>query len=297
MSITPKEWAESYFNRLKNTIEELQNHDLVSKVEFIQYPGATEQQIAEAETRIYEEQIECTENHGTESPKKAFVFNEYLREFYKISNGLHVSWHSVIFQGEEEKDEDYKSNFPIAKDEDDFKEGWISVLPIEGLANALDFDLSGDPRYTTWAEDLDKSGILFNYFDGFNFYYDACISLQNGNPSIAFGDDYSASYDEPHACDFVIYMEYALSTFFSVECRTKGLYFSNRHKVYPELEKMVETQDYSQLEPLLKNNKHTDIDSVIALGYEEKGREYADEDYMEQLPEAILKRLSVLIEE
>lgn len=296
MSTQPQVWAENYFSRLKNTIEELQNHDLVSNVKFIQYPGATEQQIAEAEAKIYAEQIECTENHGTEAPEEPFIFNEYLREFYKISNGLHISWHSVIFQGDEE-DTDSKSSFPIARDEDDFKEGWISILPIEGLANSIGFDLAGDPRYTTWAKDLDKNGILFNYFDGFNFYYDACITLQNGNPSIAFGDDYSASYDEPHACDFVIYMEYALSTFFSVECRSKGLYFSDRHEVHPELEKMVETQDYSTLESLLKNNKHTDIDSVITLGYEEKGCEYADEDYMEKLPEAILKRLSALIEE
>ncbi|REC62530.1 hypothetical protein DRF65_10600 [Chryseobacterium pennae] len=295
MSIKPKEWAESYFSRLKNTIEALQNHDLVKSVEFLQSPGATEQQIAEAEAKIYAEQIEVTENHDTEAPQEPFIFNEYLREFYKISNGLHISWHSVIFQ-EEEKEESYKSNFPIAKDEDDFKEGWISILPIEGLANPINFDLSGDPRYTTWAEDLDKSGVLFNYFDGFNFYYDACITLSNGNPSIAFGDDYSASYDAPHACDFVIYMEYALSTFFSVECRSKGLYFSSQHEVYPELENMVETQDYSKLESLLKDNQHTDIDSVIALGYEEKGCEYADEDYMEKLPEAIRKRLNTLIE-
>lgn len=297
MSTKPKEWAESYFSRLEKAIEELKNHDLVSSVNFIKYPGATEEQIAEAEAKIYEEQIENAERYSTDAPKEPFVFNEFIKEFYKISNGLHVSWHSVIFpKAEAIAPED---GFPTAKDDDDFKEGWISILPIQGLANLSDthYDLVGDPRYTRFGREAEESGALFNYFDGFNFYYDTCIILKNGNPLIAFGDDYSASYETPHACDFVIYMEYALSTFFSVECRTRQLQFSDSYEVYPELEKMVETQDYSTLADLLKSNEHTDIDSVIALGYEEKGINYADEDYMEELPEAISERLSLLIGE
>lgn len=295
MSTKAQEWAESYFSRLEKAIMALQNHDLVSRVNFIKYPGATDEEIAEAEAKIYEEQAENSENNETDAPEEPFAFNAYIKAFYKISNGLHVSWHSVIFPETEAIDPGGK--FPIAKDDDDYKEGWISILPIEGLADSIGFDLYGDPQETSLGESEEADGALFNYFDGFNYYNDACIILRNGNHSIAFGTDHSASYDEPHACDFVIYMEYALSTFFSVECRSEELYFSDRNTVHPELEKMVETQDYSNLETLLKNNKHTDIDSVIALGYEEKGNQYADEDYREELPEAISERLNALIGE
>ncbi len=295
MSTKAQEWAESYFSRLEKAIGELREHDLVSRVNFIKYPGATEEQIAGAEAKIYEEQAENSENNETDAPDEPFAFNDYIKEFYKISNGLHVSWHSVIFPETEAIGPGGK--FPIAKDDDDYKEGWISILPIEGLADSIGFDLYGDPQETSLGESEEADGALFNYFDGFNYYNDACIILRNGNHSIAFGTDHSASYDEPHACDFVIYMEYALSTFFSVECRSEELYFSDRNTVHPELEKMVETQDYSNLETLLKNNRHTDIDSVIALGYEEKGNQYADEDYREELPEAISERLNALIGE
>jgi len=293
MSAKAQEWAKSYFSRLETAIEQLQSHDLVSTVNFIKYPGATEGQIAEAEAKIYEEQLENVDDKDSEAPDGPFAFNEYLKEFYKISNGLHVSWHSVAFAETEAIDS--KGKFPIAKDEDDYKEGWISILPIGGLANSIDFDLYGDPQETSLGESEEADGALFNYFDGFNYYNDACITLRNGNHSIAFGTDHSASYDEPHACDFVIYMEYALSTFFSVECRSEELYFSDRNAVHPELEKMVETQDYSNLEALLKNNDHTDIDAVIALGYEEKGNQYADEEYLEELPEAVSERLKSVI--
>lgn len=293
MSTNAQEWAKSYFSRLETAIEQLNNHDLVSRVNFIKYPGATEEQIAEAEAKIFEEQADNAEMQGNDAPEEPFAFNEYLKEFYKISNGLHVSWHSVAFAETEAIDPD--GSFPIATDEDDYKEGWISVLPIEGLASSIGFDLYGDPQETELGESEENDGALFNYFDGFNYYNDACITLRNGNHSITFGTDHSASYDEPHACDFVIYMEYALSTFFSVECRSNELYFSDRNAVHPELEAMVETQDYSNLEALLKDNKHTDIDSVIALGYEEKGNQYADEEYLEELPEAVSERLKAVI--
>lgn len=293
MSTQAQEWAESYFSRLENAIEKLRSHDLVSRVNFIKYPGATNEQIAAAEAKIYEEQIENAENNGNDAPEEPFAFNDYLKEFYKISNGLHVSWHSVAFPETEAIDPE--GRLPIAWDDDDYKEGWISILPVEGLAGLAHFGFGGDPEYTSLGESEEQDRAVFTYFDGFNYYYDACISLRNGNPSIVFGDDHSASYDEPHACDFVIYMEYALSTFFSVECRSKELYFSDRHAVHPELEKMVETQDYSKLEALLKDNKHTDIDSVIALGYEEKGCNYADEDYQENLPENVSEKLKAVI--
>lgn len=293
MSAKAQEWAKSYFSRLETAIEQLQSHDLVSTVNFIKYPGATEEQIAEAEAKIYQEQLDNVEYKGSEAPDEPFAFNEYLKEFYKISNGLHVSWHSVAFAETEAIDPQGK--FPIAKDDDDYKEGWISILPIDGIANYINYDLYGDPQETELGESEENDGALFNYFDGFNYYNDACITLRNGNHSITFGTDHSASYDEPHACDFVIYMEYALSTFFSVECRSNELYFSDRNALHPELEKMVETQDYSNLEALLKNNDHTDIDSVIALGYEEKGNQYADEEYLEELPDALRDRLKAVI--
>jgi len=293
MNTKAQEWALSYFSRLETAIEQLKNHDLVSTVNFIKYPGATDEQIAEAEAKIYEEQLENVEYKNAVPPEEPFAFNEYLKEFYKISNGLHVSWHSVVFAKTEAIDLAVK--FPIAKDDDDYKEGWISVLPIEGIASPTGFDLYGDPQDTALGSSEEEDGALFNYFDGFNYYNDACITLRNGNHTITFGNDYSASYDEPHACDFVIYMEYALSTFFSVVCRSKELYFSDPNAVHPELEKMVETQDYSNLEGLLKNNKHTDIDSVIALGYEEKGCNYADTDYLEELPQPISEKLQAVI--
>lgn len=293
MNTKAQEWANSYFSRLEMAIKQLNSHDLVSTVNFIKYPGVTEENIDEVEAKIYEKQIENTERHETYAPEEPFAFNEYLKEFYKISNGLHISWHSVAFA--ETETIDSEGDFPIANDEDDYKEGWISILPIEGIADLKYFKVGGDPQYTSLGRSEEADGALFNYFDGFNFYYDACITLRNGNHTITFGDDHSASYEEPHACDFVIYMEYALSTFFSVECRSKQLYFSDRNTVHPELEKMVETQDYSNLEALLKNNKHTDIDSVIALGYEEKGCNYADEDYLEELPEAISEKLKAVI--
>lgn len=295
MSTKAKEWAESYFNRLEKAIEQLRNHDLVKQVNFIKYPGATDEQIAAAEAKIYETQIENSENYDAPEPEEPFVFNAYMTEFYKRSNGLHISWHSVIFPEAEVLD-DSDGEIPIAKDDDDFKEGWISILPVEPLASQMGFYLYGDPQYTDLGEYYTENGALFHYLDGFNYYHDSCIILENGNPLIAFGDDHSASYDTPHECDFVIYMEYALSTFFSVECRSKELYFSDTNTVHPELEKMVATQDYSNLITLLQNNEHTDIDSVIALGYEEKGNQYVDEDHREGLPEPLKERLSLLIE-
>ena len=74
-----------------------------------------------------------------------------------------------------------------------------------------------------------------------------------------------------------------------------GSYLPVQVRSNQDLEKMVETQDYSNLEALLNNNEHTDIDSVIALGYEEKGCNYADMDYLEELPQAISKRLQAVI--
>ncbi|UUC44897.1 hypothetical protein [Flavobacterium cerinum] len=294
MNTKAQEWAESYFSRLENAIETLRDHDLVSQVNFIKYPGATDEQIAAAETIVYEKQKENSEDYDAQEPEEPFVFNPYMAEFYKRSNGLHVSWHSVIFPEAEALESD--GEIPVAKDDDDFKEGWISILPSEALASQMGFYLYGDPQETELGEYYTENGALFNYFDAFNYYHDSCMVLENGNPTIAFGDDHSASYDTPHECDFVIYMEYALSTFFSVECRSQELYFSDTNTVHPELEKMVATQDYSNLLALLKDNEHTDIDAVIALGYEEKGNQYVQEEHMENLPEAIKERLTLLIE-
>lgn len=294
MGTKAQEWANSYFSRLEMAIEQLKNHDLVSRVNVIKYPGATEEQIAGAEAKIYEEQLENVKYKDSEAPDGPFAFNDYIKEFYKISNGLHVSWHSVIFPETEAIDPGGK--FPIAKDEDDYKEGWISILPVEGLASSTGFDLYGDPQETSLGQSEEEDGALFNYFDGFNYYYDACITLRNGNQAITFGDDHSASYDEPHACDFVIYMEYALSTFFSVRDRSGELHFADTD-VHEKLEEMTETQDYSELVALLAGNEHTDIDSVIAFSYEEIGNQYADEEYREELPEAISQRINALIGE
>ncbi|MCW4468130.1 hypothetical protein OGH69_04060 [Flavobacterium sp. MFBS3-15] len=294
MGTTAREWAKSYFSRLETAVEQLKNHDLVSRVNFIKYPGATDGQIGEAEAKIYSEQLENVEYKDSEAPDGPFAFNEYIKEFYKISNGLHVSWHSVIFPETEAMDPGGK--FPIAWPDDDYKEGWISVLPIGGLASSMGFSFGGDPKETSLGESEESYGALFNYFDGFNYYYDACIALRNGNPSIKFGDDHSASYDEPHACDFVIYMEYALSTFFSVRDRSGELHFADT-AVHEKLEAMTETLDYSELVALLANNEHTDIDSVIAFSYEEIGNQYADEEYRKELPESISQRITTLIGE
>ena len=278
MNKKAQEWAESYFSRLDKAIEELRNHDLVSQVNVIKYPGATEEELVDAETQVYERQLENSEDYDAQAPDEPFVFNPFIREFYKRSNGLHISWHSVIFP-EAEIEEDSDGEIPIAKDEDDYKEGWISILSAECLATQQGFYLYGEPQETDLGESVQSDGGLLHYIDGYNYYHDACIILENGNPTIAFGDDHSASYDTPHECDFVIYMEYALATFFSVSCRSKKLRFSDKKTVYPKLKKMVKDQDYSDLATVLKNCKHTDIDSVIALSYKKKGNEYTQEEH------------------
>lgn len=289
-----QEWAESYFNRLDKAIEALRNHDLVSQVHYIKYPGATEDALAYAEEKVFETQVDNFEYYDALPPDEPFTFNPFIREFYKRSNGLHISWHSVIFP-EAEIEEDPDGEIPIAKDDDDYKEGWISILSAESLATQQGFYLLGDPQETDLGAYVQSNGGLLHYIDGFNYYHDACMILENGNPTIAFGDDHSASYETPHECDFVIYMEYALSTFFSVECRSKELHFSNRKTVHPKLKRMVKTQNYSNLEALLQKNKPTDIDSVIALGYKKKGNEYAQEEHREGLPESLQERLRLLL--
>lgn len=290
MSTKAQAWAESYFNRLETAIQALNQHDLVNHVSFLKFSPVSDEEISDLEERISDGQTINCSIYKTDKPEGPFTFNEYIKAFYKQSNGLHVSWHSIIFPETEIKSNP-EDSFPIAEDQDDFFEGWLSLLPLRGLASPIGFNLYRDPHATTFGKNAERGGAVFNYIDGYNYYYDACIVLKNENPTIVFGNDHSASYDTPHACDFVIYMEYVLSTFFSVACRSEKLYFDEPSTVYPELDKMVKTQDYSGLQSLLKNNSHTDINSVISLGYEEKGHQYADEDYLEQLPEAVKERL------
>lgn len=273
--MTAIEWANSYFLRLGEKLKVLNTHPTVDKVLSVQYKGLNDSEIDETEEEITSmlndvvqttiDDYEFEENHEAIDEikydfEKKFKFNNYIRAFYKISNGLNIVWHSNLHSSDLEniskKNENIGSFFSATSGEDeraDF-EGFCALIPLQAFIDPYKYSIESDFDYTGYNEDLNKEeGLQMCFLDYFNYYNDTAVVLSkdDSNPTIILGEDHSASYNDLTYCDFVIYMEFLLATFFSVEHRSSELKFPNDrtealHQFLKEFEKS-ETKDYTKV--------------------------------------------------
>ncbi|VXC10567.1 MULTISPECIES: hypothetical protein [Chryseobacterium] len=273
--MTATEWANSYFLRLEEKLKVLNTHPTVDKVVSVQYKGLNDSEIDEIEEEITSmlndvvktviDDYEFEDNHEAIDEikydfDKKFKFNNYIRAFYKISNGLNIIWHSNLHSSNlaniDRKNENIDSFFSATSEEDeraDF-EGFCALIPLHAFIDPYKYSIISDFDYTGYNEDLNKEeGLKMCFLDYFNYYYDTAIVLskKDDNPTIILGEDHSASYNDLTHCDFVIYMEFLLATFFSVEHRSSELKFPNErtetlHEFLKEFEKS-ETKDYTKI--------------------------------------------------
>ena len=269
------EWANSYFLRLEEKLKILNTHPSVDKVISVQYKGLNDNEIDQIEEEMTSmlndvvqtviDDYEFEENHEAIDEikydfDKKFKFNNYIRAFYKISNGLNIVWHSNLHSSDleniDKKNENIESFFSATPGEDeraDF-EGFCALIPLQAFIDPYKYSIESDFDYTGYNEDLDKKeGLQMCFLDFFNYCNDAAVVLSKDdpNPTIILGEDHSASYNDLTYCDFVIYMEFLLATFFSVEHRSSELKFPNDrtetlHKFLKEFEKS-ETKNYTKI--------------------------------------------------
>lgn len=273
--MTATEWANSYFLRLEEKLKVLNTHPTVDKVTSVQYKGLNDSEIDEIEEEITSmlndvvqtviDDYEFEDNHEAIDEikydfDKKFKFNIYIKAFYKISNGLNIIWHSNLHSSNlaniDRKNENIDSFFSATSGEDeraDF-EGFCALIPLQAFIDPYKYSIESDFDYTGYNEDLNKEeGLKMCFLDYFNYYYDTAIVLskKDDNPTIILGEDHSASYNDLTHCDFVIYMEFLLATFFSVEHRSSELKFPNErtetlHQFLKEFEKS-EIKDYTKI--------------------------------------------------
>lgn len=273
--MTAIEWANSYFLRLEEKLKVLNTHPTVDKVVSVQYKGLNDSEIDEIEEEITSmlndvvqtviDDYEFEDNHEAIDEikydfDKKFKFNNYIRAFYNINNGLNIIWHSNLHSSNlaniDRKNENIDSFFSATSGEDeraDF-EGFCALIPLQAFIDPYKYSIESDFDYTGYNEDLNKEeGLKMCFLDYFNYYYDTAIVLskKDENPTIILGEDHSASYNDLTHCDFVIYMEFLLATFFSVEHRSSELKFPNDktetlHQFLKEFEKS-ETKDYTKI--------------------------------------------------
>lgn len=275
-----KEWAKDYLQRFEQKINELQQHSLVGNIVFKQYKG-----ISVDELQDIQDELGCQ-------------LDDHIIEFFKLSNGLFLTWnsHVVISDLDEtkiEKNVDYSEKILVATDENESNEAWISLLPLDAWISYKEYNIYGDPQDTSYGEDVVEKQGIFTYMDYYNFFYDVCIELnQNKPPQVIFGEDHSACYEKQHACDFVTYMEFILSTYGSVKLRAASL------STQPELnwEKIIEKKQYDKLPSLLSKNEYASIDEVIKFHFEEIGENYTELEHFESKSPEIYKQIEKLLD-
>ncbi len=288
-----KEWATSYFTRLEEKITELQNHPLIEHVNYTSFKGIEEAEVQSIEkhlTMFFKEK----ENNKEGNDVGEFSFDPYIKEFYKISNGLHLSWDSHIYESSLSDSsilrEESIDKFQIAKDELLQAEGFLALVPLANLGPGKTIGV-GDPQNSTLGEELTSKGGCFTYIDCFHSYYDTCVNINEDGESLFYlGEDYSASYDDEMVSDFVVYMEYNLATFFSVFLR---------HKSFFSPEELKERQNYETLSNrILVDLENSNIDKVLRYHAHEADllEKFSDLDYIKQKTKKIYTKIEEVLD-
>ncbi|WP_298508866.1 hypothetical protein [uncultured Kordia sp.] len=273
-----KEWAKNYFLRLEKVIKNLESSPLVDKIIFTQYKGLSDSEIDAVEADIA---LELSEEGDV-----SFKFTEYIREFYKISNGLNIIWHSNIISSEIEVKTITNASVDqfIAADYDfDGFEGNLCLLPLSHILSPYKVNVMGDLDYTGYAEDLkENNGGMLVFLDYYNTYYDTCMVLseENSNPYLAFGEDHSAAYTDKVHCDFVTYLEHQLYTLFAVEAKSCGLTLPTSDRTYAMRDMLAEIKEPSatQYEAYVNflNADPLALETVLKYHYEDDELGYID---------------------
>lgn len=143
-----QKWAESYFQRLEKIIEELKEHSLINHLNYFQFTGVSDEELIKIESQITELLRLNAEDYGKTAPS-SFEFDEYMKAFYRISNGLHISWDSHILESLLTTNEILvsvpKEKLAVAKDELLQAEGFLSLLSLNSLVSYNDVNIYGDP--------------------------------------------------------------------------------------------------------------------------------------------------------
>ena len=297
-----QQWATNYFLRLDRMVEQLRSHELIDKVVYIKFKGLSDEELRKVEEDVAERlNFLAEEIHHLDVPNmERFPFNEYMVQFYKISNGLHLSWNSHMMPSPIEESSTLvqasAEQLVVPKDKHDACEGWVSILPLSEILNRGKFGIYGDPQDSSYGQAVAQNGGYLTYIDYYHFYYDACIALdRTGNPSVVFGTNNSAKYDNSLPCDFVIYMEYLLATFGSVLLRSSGLKNLNQAKTDQTLAAMVRENKYEGVQDWMNQYAQTDLDQLLRQHFNEKSN-YASIEHFQSKPEAIYNRIESLLE-
>ncbi|GAA5088604.1 hypothetical protein GCM10023210_12430 [Chryseobacterium ginsengisoli] len=290
-------WAESYFQRLNKTLEELNKHSLINHLTCMQFEGITDEEILKTETELLELLKSNAEDNGTAVPS-SFKFDEYMKAFYKISNGLHISWDSHILQSSLTESEILTSaaaeKFKVAYDDLLQAEGFLSLLPLKNLISYSGMNIYGDPTDSRFGQEIRNQGGHFTYLDFYYFYNDTCIVLndQDNSGLLYHGDDHSAHYDSDKVSDFVIYMEYLLATRFSVFLR---------HTAFHNIDTIDDFRknNYEDIaDKIHHENQYADIDDILKYHALDENllEKFGDLEYLQSKPEEIYRIIEDLLE-
>lgn len=293
-----QKWASDYFSRLEELINELNCHPLINHVLLNKREGLSEFEITEIEKKIdIDLRFNSDFNKVDLDNSLSFSLNDYIREFYKISNGLNLAWDSHIAESNlgTKKLGDSQADIDVGVPEDNgehFGEGYLALLPLDSFTSGgnAKYGLLGDPSNSRTGEKISNEGGILTYLDGFSWYNDICIEL-NYNPhhQLYFGEDYSAFYDESRHTDFVLYMEYLLVSYFSVLRRKKGFY-ENSASILQSYK-----NNYENVSELVRELNFISLDQLLKWQYEEEINEYATLENFNSKPREIYNQIESLL--
>lgn len=197
-------WATDYLNRFRQMVETLKAHQFVDSVRFWTFEPLSDEVLQEIETHL------------------GYPIDEYVKAFFKQTNGLHLGWYSKLgygdFDGFEEKSGAAPGTWYVGFDETEQCEGYAAILPLDGIINPQLRLLDEINPY--YKREGDIPGSRLHYLDKFESFTDVCIYL-NGRSEfgVVFGEDHGAAYGQKDDYSFKEYMEGILRNYCALDGR------------------------------------------------------------------------------
>lgn len=243
-------WAIDYLNRFRQMVEKIREHKFVDNLRFWTFEPLSGETIQEIESAL------------------GYPIDEYVKAFFKQTNGLHLGWYSKLgycdFYGYEEKSGAVPGTWYVGFDETEKCEGYAAILPLDGIINPKLRLLDEINPY--YKREGDIPGSRLHYLDKFESFTDTCIYL-NGRSEfgVVFGEDHGAVYRPKDDYSFKEYMEGILRNYCALDGRMRSKPLSINQIIKEHYENGV-AQDFLGKETFEAYGKETVLELEHELG-------------------------------
>lgn len=269
MALTPAEhWAADYLDRFKQQVEKLKEHPFVDAVRFWTFEPVSDQRMLEIEHSL------------------GYSLDEYLKAFFKQTNGLHLGWYSKLahgdFYGIETNYDAPPGTWYAGFDETEKCEGYVAIMPLDGIIDPklrLSDDINSNYQRTG-----DVPGSELHYLDKYSAFNDVCIYL-NGRSGfgVVFGEDHGAVYSKKDDYSFKQYMEAILKNYGALDGRMHSKPLSVNGIIKAHYENGV-ALDFLEKETLKGYGEALvlQLENELEIDLRKKYQVFADEELLNQ---------------